>query len=160
VKPASLLWTLFLAASLSGCDLIVGELPPADPIWTAAIGPNGMNSFEPAKLQTGQTAMTIIGAADAQRMASERVRFFLAKSLPMSFEDFMAFARRSGLTCERNECHYSKARSPQPCTSSLRVSIEMLVGAEANRMVSASSIDVQALITRDDEPDNRGCFPL
>jgi hypothetical protein len=99
-----------------------------------------------------------------QKLTTERARAFFAKSLPLSLPNFKQFMKNDGFVCDLhglNECHYTRARPPMPCTPSLRVSVEVFYGTSQGGVVEENNLDVAAMIIEDDAvADDRGCFPL
>jgi len=165
----NILFVLVVCALCTGCSLIIGKLPPADPIWSAVVPQNAatnglFGSITQTRLPDGRTGFVTENANTIQKRATENARSYLTQSLPMSPSDFMRFMKDNGFVCDRHgepECHYTKARPPAECTPSLRVSVEVYYRVGSDGTVNDKSLDIAAMIVEDEAAaDERGCFPL
>ncbi|HVJ40567.1 MAG TPA: hypothetical protein VM639_03675 [Dongiaceae bacterium] len=143
-----------LLTCCSGC-VFFEDLPPPDLTWSAMVPKDQTYGFNLAK------------ASDEEATASRRARAYLAGYLPVSREEFIQRLELQHFSCwstgSGTKCSYTRARPPEPCIGSVRVSVEVSFLNVTDRIstITEKDIDVVALVMPDQEHvDNRGCFPL
>lgn len=147
---------VFLPIFCTACA-IFEQLPPPDLIWSA-VATEGV-------VYAGSGRF--VDESGDQKAASRRAYTYLLRYLPASRADFIQSLEQQHFSCmdasSTTKCSYTKARLPQPCLTSTRVSIQVSFpdGSDQTTEITGKDIDVAALVTPDEESvDNRGCFPL
>jgi hypothetical protein len=155
--------TFILATFLCAGCAPFQTLPPGDPVWQAAVGDR--NPF----VLSGAPTPPLPKASVDQHQATERVKAYLGKSLPVSAHDLVEKLRRQNFSCDLYgggvgwECDYTRAHPPEPCVESLRVSVEVNFPTTEYdwNTVTPQDMDVAAMVIPDpDHGDDRGCLPM